>query len=557
MKPSFRAALAGVLLASFAASAADAQTAPRFDRTSTHDIAACRTAADQPVCILRALAHFPTHSAYAVDWRFAGADAVLAELGEGGAAPTADPYAHIPYLSTRLAYGHLDATDAAVAAAIRADRRGAAPQEALAYVRGRIGVEQTTPPDVGPGARCIRFSDIWRAYGSERDRQRRPNMPRPSAALARAAVAACAAENAPVDSVSPHELATRFAQFGDLVAARGVMARDTRQPALVQLETALIVGDLDAALSAASAPQQSIEERYRPRFLRLRADTLDSLIAAGRSDQVAALARVVLDASFSDQQANPMTLGTAIEALVRTGARADSERYVRRLDGAGRDLNSVASFNAAQAAVRGWIALGEPAPALALAETWTPRVRRQQEQSGGCSGARPFCASHGVMEMFVRLGRVEEGWRVAPSGPAWLYLSADFTAGRGLQHLETHLAHASSEGARDHTLTMCADMANPTLAQLSWAEVCARRLLERAGVDVPGQDGAHRRRAAAKAALDVSELAAWLGEGARMQSMLDAALTAFGEAAEAPLEPREREALREAAIFQLERAGRL
>ena len=205
--------------------------------------------------------------------------------------------------------------------------------------------------------------------------------------------------------------------------------------------------------------------------------------------------------------------------------------------------------------------LGDTARARALADAWAPRVAWQYSTNNGSCGGRehPFCASFGVMEMYTRIGAVEEGWRVAHRGSAWMYLSSDFGERRGVQHLDVHLAHAS-ERERDRLLLTCTELGNRTAEQLAWTVTCARRLLERAAAGANAsseQERLRQRHAAATAAISVSERAARLGDAAVADEMLAHALASYAATQDAPLSPGERISLLEIAIFRLERAGRL
>lgn len=535
-------------------SVASAQQPAAFDRTSTHDIAACRSAEDQPVCILRALANFPTHSPYAADWRLAGAEDVLRALGEAGVGRVGGQYAHIPYASTRMVYGHLDATDAAVAAAIVADRNGATPAEALQFVRGRVGVETMGGDQGGAGARCMRFNDIWRAYGTEAERAARPRTPRPSLALARAAVEACEAENAPTESAHPQTMARFYMQLDDIDAARRVMARFPGPPILAQLETAVLVRDVDAAIRIAATPMSALEQRWRPRFATLRGEIVSLAVDDGRPEVIAAMARIVVERR--DEEGGPLTeisVARALDALMSAGRREQVLRYTQQLDSAGRDTSSVRSIVAASAAVHGWLLLDQSANARELAEFWVPRVAEQFANGGGCGGDRPFCASGAVMEMFTEIGDVERGWAATVRGSAIGYLSTDFARGRGVQYLDVHLAHISSERGRAEFLRMCAELGGWSEPRATWSETCAERLLTLSR----NSNEARTLRAATSSALRIAEVRARMGDASRTDRMLEQAFVELARGPNLPLDTRERASLLEIAIFQLERAGRL
>lgn len=536
-----------------------AQTRSRW--TTTHEVARCAADADQPVCILRALANFPTHSPYSTNWRLIGAQDVLAALDEAGTGAEGGQYAHIPYESTRAIYGYLDETNAAVARAILADRQGASPRESLRHVLGEIDLERLVP-GANTGARCMRLANIWRAYGTPQERERRPDLPRPSLALARTALETCDRLNPPSDSVSPQEMAERYAAFGDNEAARRLMARDTRPAAIVEAEAAVITGDWERVVALFSVPASTFDERTRLRFEFLRSEVFFKLRNEGRIDLATALGRAVIENAFSDPtESNDRIAGETLELLVANGGSAEARRLAERLDAHSRDTTQLSAMTSASAAVRGWVALGEIQRARAIADVWAPRVQWQYENAGnGCGGhERPFCASFSVMDMYTRVGAVEEGWRIAYEGPAWIYLSNDFGAGRGIRHLDAHFAHIATERGRDDFLGNCADRGNWTREQLEWSAACARRLLDRAAANTGAPEAEHLRqwRVAATAAIKVSENAARTSHGALLDEMLPRALASYARSQDAGLTPAERASLLEIAIYQLERARRL
>ena len=521
----------------------EAQTlAPVWNRTTTHDVAACRDADDQPVCLLRALSKFPTHSPYRTDWRLAGADAVLAALGENTSSPD-QRFAHTPYASTRFMYGELEDDGASAAAAILADRGGARPDQALAHIRERRTLFHS----------CRVYQVIWNAYGSEAQRAARPQAPRPSEALARAAINACEDANPEPGQMHPSTLAAAYARFGDSEGVDRTMARDPRGSSVVRIETALLLGDINAAAQVAGAPLALVEDTARSRFAALRAEVIREAADLGRTDLVRTLVDRAIE-DWSNDGTHTDALRPSVEALLRVDPSAARD-FISRLDSAARDTDSLGSLTAAAAAVRGWAVLGDMARARALAEVWMPRV--EPPTSAGCGGSRPFCVGPAVIEMFTEMGLVEESWAIGSGGGAMIRLAEDFARGRGLLHLETHLAHMPTPRAHDDALRWCVMLANHSQEQLAWAENCARRLLDREQRLSDDADAEFRRQLAVVASVEVAALAAGQGDLDLTQEMLSAALNLSAATTNVALGPSERRNLLEVAIFQLEAAGRL
>jgi hypothetical protein len=463
-------------------------------------------------------------------------------LGEGS--PTADKqFASIPDASTRFLFGELEADNAAAAIAILADRRGANPDEALLPIHERRALFH----------RCHVYQIIWNAYGSEAERAARPRAPRPSKALALAAIKACEASIPKTSQIHPSTLAAAYARLDDREGVIRAMARDPRSPPLVRLETALYLRDLGNAAEVASTPIASINRDERPRFANLRAQIIREAAENGRADLVLRLANRVLEDMDPVDRSYPDEILPSVEALLRLDREA-ARRFVSTLDARARDIESLTSFGAAAGAVRGWTALGEIDRARALIDLWIPRV---EPRGVGCGGDLPFCAFAGVADMLAEIGKPEEAWATTPSGGPYVRLSADFDRGRGVKYLDIHLAHARTPREHDEALRHCVGRANYERQQLAWADHCARRLLTRVRTLPTDSDSEFRRQLAILASLELASLAARHGDRTLAQEMLSTALGLTAEVANLPLGPSERQHLLDLAIFQLEGAGRL
>jgi hypothetical protein len=136
-------------------------------------------------------------------------------------------------------------------------------------------------------------------------------------------------------------------------------------------------------------------------------------------------------------------------------------------------------------------------------------------------------------------------------------LSNDFSRGRGLQYLDTHLAHMRTPRAYDEALRWCVGLTDNSRQQLVWAETCGRRLLERVQTQPGDADNDFRRQLAILVSLELAAKAARLGEISLAEEMLSAALDMSNETEDLPLAAPERRHLLEVVLFQLERSGRL
>lgn len=510
--------------------------------TTTRDLAACGKAVDQPVCLLRALAKFPTHSSYRTDWRLVGADQVLSAVGEAS-----QPYANIPYASTRLVYGELRNDAATVAAVILAERRGASPEDALAFIRERRGAFSQLTPEIAPLVRCHLYMDVHRAFGRPAERASRPRTPRPSRALALAAIRACEAENRTGDEFSTLVIARAYAALGERGQVARVLGHEAAapgEPARAVMERALLLGDLDAAVRAALTAEPLTNDREESARILMQQQVLDATVDAGRTDLARTLSIAVLDAALSQPRAQPTH--AAMMVLVGLGDREVATRYIDRLDAAGRDFSSARSFEFAVAAVKGWLRLGDRERASQIVGAWIPRIE-------GCGGEPRFCAGGTIVQMLVEIGRAEEAYRLSPNTPANFLLGYEIEGSDDVARLDVHLAHIRTERDVNVALQSCAGRWGNTQRR-RWALACAQRLVARAETDPSAASPA------LKAVIQLAGTAARAGDFDLMNDMLKVAMALAATAPETPLEGGSyspRDALLEVAIAQLEVAGRL
>lgn len=530
---------------------ADAQTT-RMRFTSSGDVAACATDADQPVCFLRALANFPTHSPYSIDYRFGRAKPVLEALGEQDYAASRYMAAHAPVAT--LLYGLLDLQHAVAAEAITEDRNGAAPGKALEVVQLYGAYYDRLQPGGGAAARCLAYMEIWEDYGRDWQRAARPNLPRPSVGLTRAAISACEREHVPAQNMEPERLAWAYAEVGDMNGVRRVLQHDSRRD-WARLQTALLTNDLDAAVREAQRPVRLTSETDRLRRGGQLAVLFQQLVTAHRVDLLQPFAVHILQEALRDQH----TRGKLVMDAMRVVAERDTalaRRFTERFDAAARDTSLLLSLQNAELASQGWVSLHQPEHIRPLVDIWAPTVAREEH---GCGNDRPvFCTSYSVRDMLWQMGEFEEAWRLAPRAHDPFVIQQQMDMGLGIAHIDVELAHAGSPSGADEMLFWCADNAVAP-GKLEDGSACALRLLHRAAqTPQPVPDGTSSTRyRAGLAALDVAGAAARRGNYDLMQTMVAACVSAWRDAPVRALETRQREYLEDIAVFQLEHAGRL
>lgn len=548
------AAIAVIALALI--SDAAAQRAPRTN-PSTHDIALCLSAADQPICILRTLAAARAQRAYRDDPRFAHARDVLAAIGQAdGQRADEEPGGNDEGPSEPEAEFYADAARTVIAA-LEADRNGVGPDRALAQVRA-VGQKPGSNIHLGATARCWAYMEIWKLFEEEDDR-RRAGAPRPSEALARTSLAACEAELPRVPpghgsrvSMAQAEVMAAYRALGDDAGVERLMQRDERDSdaAVERIRTALSLNNLDEAVAAALAPGERPSEGAGLLNL-FRSVVIDYARLAGRTEDTARIAEAVLRDSPE----------LTADVLARVGSRRTAVRLIERLDRAGRDTGSEASLQSAHAAVLGWLALGETARARRLVDPWIPRARQEVNEQRrlvhtgahvGCEIEGSHCVRETVLSMLRATDRLDEAWDAVHLQPSEAVLF-DIEDGRGLTRLDAHLSHARNEWDTEHALMQCIDW-----APLDLAVQCARIFIARwrgrpftrqeavrIGIPWPADRG-----------LQVAEAAARQGELALMQEMLDEALAVLRDAQDVELPPHLIWRLTNIAAMQLHVAGR-
>jgi hypothetical protein len=552
-----RGAAIAVIVLALVSDAAAQQAAQQGRRTkpSTHEIAACLDAADQPICILRTLA--PTaQRPYRDDPRFAHARDVLAAIGPAGATG-ADGGLSADALDREARVLYSDAARAVIAV-LDADRNGAAPDRALARVRA-IGQSPGSNIFLGAESRCWAHMEIWELFAEEDDRKR-AGAPRPSEALARASVEACEAElpNVPRGHQLPVSMAqmgvtAAYAALGDRAGVERLMRRDGRGGAAVtRIRTALFLNDLDEAVAAALAPARGSDGGEGSPLNQLRLNVIGAARAAGRTEEAARIAAIILRESLATDvvdHAAPQP-GRAAEVLALVGPPRRAVGLIERLDAAGRETRSTASLQNAHAAVSGWMALDESERARSLVDLWLLRAREEFSPRA--------CDDEGslrdmIVRMLSRTDRLDEAWDIACLQPHEA-VSFDIEDGRGLARLDSHLSRARRQWDAEYALRQCAEW-----APLALAAECARIFIARWGrrpltreETVIGLEGPF---GAAQSALRVADAAAEQGDLALMQRMLDDALAVFRDAPDVELRLGISE-LTNIAAMQLHAAGR-
>src|SRR5262249_46507274 len=154
-----------------------------------------------------------------------------------------------------------------------------------------------------------------------------------------------------------------------------VLQRDTRVD-WVRLQTAIMTGDLDAAVREAERP---VALRTEPEHLQRsgqQARLLEDLVAAHRDDLLKPFAVYLLEDALVDGHVGGAVAEKAMRALAERDP-AQATRLAVRFDAAGRNIASAASLNRAVIASAGWSILGEAARVRALVEIWAPTVARE------------------------------------------------------------------------------------------------------------------------------------------------------------------------------------
>jgi hypothetical protein len=521
------------------------------------ELSACRTAADEPICLLRLASRSQTVDTYALDINLAYAPEVLAAIGP---APAIDR--PLPSLS--------EPADRAAIAALLADGRGQPPRVALAPIFA-MTPEQTSkgsrPADPARAARfdaavaslALRnrvgaYKQLWEAaHGPFAI----PSPHRPSRPLIAAVLDAWEKEAASPDVDAADLIEARVAVGDERGAERA--ARALAPTAKDEIGVLLAAGLLDEASAVALRPRgpapatdlTTSSGRLTAMIDAMKASggqtrVIQAALKAGRKDIAAEVARQLLDwvqANSSVLARDPLAasmLGAAAQGVAAGPDRVDAERRIARLAAAGRPGQGNISPAFAAGAVAGWRALGETTRAQAIVDEWRLPTPRNLPV---CVG-RPDCPAGDVNLGFEWALMISGGPPAAGGMMEAISGDADFntdvSSGR-TDRLQAHLARAGSPQRAVRMLVSCVEGAAGNY-HFALARLCATELSQRK---------AYRPRALLYAA----NAAAGQGDAESMNAFM--ALT-YEAAAAAPADDLPRiTALPNIAISQLRAQGRL
>lgn len=472
----FKLIIAGAAAASLLAARASAAGAPPAKPTGA-ELAACRTAADQPICLLKLAARGFGHRPYAARIEIGYAPDVLSAIGP----EPSDP-------ATREFIERLTRPNRAAIQALIADHAGAAPNQALAAIRA-IAAEKARDPADQPkmqayatGQRIQAYQILWNAGHGD---SALPPAHRPSERLTRAALDAWAAElpQAGEDGRAA-DLAAAFRAIGD---ARGAERVAPPPPASGPDRIIFLAdsGRFDEAVEALGAIKPSEDPMRRVGLLMARVALVEKAVEAGRRDIALRIAEAQLDAWFAEV-ADPSHRGSAhsgsdvpssLVLVAQFAPRAEAVKWTERMDAVARRAAPLPAAASAFAAAHAWTRLGEAERARALLDLWpAPSETEIRACVVGMFKISPECQkSPGVLLAFMlKSAPLDASWdELAPmTGPM---VRAKREAARGIAGVEADLAKATTVEARFLILQNCARSGGEDQPLPITAE-CARRL---------------------------------------------------------------------------------
>jgi hypothetical protein len=488
--------------------------------STTHRVADCLTDPDLAICLLRIEAR---RMSFRRRPEFAHAPAVVALIDEAHKSEPErdDPQSRAYYEAETRPFNEVNSV---IAAALEADRRGAAPNVALRPianfgldVRPQVFLSQIVTMS-GAELRLFAYGEIWNAYAQGRNGVRSTLIAPPSLALAQATLALWERElrSEVVASSDPsllassgrtsgHEirrLAGAFAALGDAAGLDRMARLDPDTVATIRLRSLLKAGRLEDASRLARRAETMPD-------LRLRWRTILTSLAAGRADLATPIAQDLLrdDATSDTEGPEAMAVIAAhdpapsvdvlIEAYDSRARRAPGVATVAN-DSRPRDTQTPL---AAEIAVAGWLARGRRERAQALLQIWRP-ISEAWRENHSCP--RNFRFSYACYDQTV--DRME-GWfrrfdentgRLGPS--AQEAVTFDLVDGRRLHRMNQVLAHETDMHEIESALGECVETAIEGGA-LDYAAACARL---RRGDPYVAADRSLRMAAAAADAGDVA-----------------------------------------------------
>lgn len=545
---SFPAAAAAILLA-LPAVAADS---PQITGAG---LAACRAAADEPICLLRLAMQARGHQSYRENPAVGYAPQVLAAIGPD---PSDDPADMVRHLLRR--WGGAEAVKALVA-----DHAGADPQAALQPVRdipvdhARNAADQPKMERYAAERRIEAYKLIWEAGHGD---SALPPAHRPSPALAKAALAAWRAElpNAG-DEANPKDLAAAYRQMGDAATAEAIAPRtpDDRLEELVEAgryaEAAAMLDQLQSeprgALTAEGRMEAGLTQMM---YAAARGTIIRKAVAAGQVELAVRLSEADLEQWLSGPAKDPdraktadfatsLQVGQDILLIAEKAPRLVAVAYAGRLDQAGRDMAVPTAPISALAAMRGWTRLGEPARAKEMMSFWAKAI----EEAG------PPCTLADIKRCAQKPAvLIPMGLKAQPLDTPWdeLAVMSDSRTQKmiaaGPAGIDTQLAKAQTPRDRISLLFYCS-RESAIEGALPLAAYCARRLIAEPAEAAP-------RPLGVESALRVAAGAARSHDEALRKEMLALAFAAAEREPGAELNGRD---LEDIAIAELRAEGRL
>jgi hypothetical protein len=523
------------------------------------ELAACRSAADQPICLLQVEARNRSHRPYDASIEIGYAPDVMAAIGHDWSNALTNPFLE-----------RLMAPERAAVQALIADNAGGKPADALAPIRA-IPVLKAGSPELQPGMdshaayqRIRAYQMIWNAGHGE---AALPAAHRPSSRLAQAALEAWTSD-LPLagNDGSGDDLAKALRESGDPRAAARI-PRSTESGGLGQIRALLDDGRFDEAAKALAAMKPSSGPAAVIEIAVARMEVINKATAAGRTDIGLRLAREQLRAWFAEL-ADPAHHGSArsgadipasLVLVAQFAPRAEAIKWTERMDAAARQAAPLPAAESAYAAAHAWTRLEEPTRASALLALWPAPTEAELKDclahlfrnSAGCLKSPGM-----ALAVMLKATPLDASWdELMPiSGPMTL---AKRRAARGLAGVDADLAKATTAEQRFLILQTCTGSEVESLPPAVTA-VCAHRL---AVEPAPAADGplptgwpsyAQRRL---DGALSVARQAAQTHDLKTMRDMID---LSFGLAAGMPdQQVNASYALQVVAIAELREQGRL
>lgn len=517
------------------------------------ELAACRVAADQPICLLRLAARNSAHHPYAANIKIGYARDILAAIGP----EPVNPNPAVASFIERLALPGRAAVQALVA-----DRAGASPTDALAPIRA-IGPSAPGEAASAASTQIEAYRKLWDAGHGD---LALPVGRRPSERLIRAVLKAWTAELPLAGEHGDAEaLVAALRAIGEVRAAERIPP-----PAALGFERVIFLvdaGRFDGAAQDVKALESSPTLEHRIDALMGRAVLMSKAVEAGRQDIALRFARSQLEAWFAEI-ADPSHVGSAhsgsdvpssLVLLTQFAPRAEAVKWTERMEAEARRNPSLAAATSALAAAHAWTRLGEAGRAKAVLTLWpTPSEAELKACVAGLFKISAQCrASPGAaLALMLTVAPLDASWEeLIPMGGQMAL--AKRTAHRGLAGIDADLAKATTVEQRFRILQTCA-RAHVEEEDIQTIAACAHRLAvapapEMTGPRSPGTLSYDERRL--DGALNAARQAAESGDLKSMGEMIDLSFTLAARTPDEPVNFISN--LEDIAIAELRAQGRL